>query len=198
MVATGSRTRSDYKALTRQRLADAAVAEFEAVGYARCRIDDVARRAGTSRATFYAHFDSKVQPLEGMWDVVRRRLTALFRQLARAECRDAAFVEAWLLRTFDFYRDNRRRLMAIHEAIALEPELAEVYFERTSELAALVAPLIRPEHVLSSDGARFRAALLTMQHERFCYFWIIREMPFDGEEAVQNLTQVWLEHVAQP
>jgi AcrR family transcriptional regulator len=194
----GGGVRSEYKALTRQRLTEAAIAEFEETGYARCTIEDVAKRAGTSRATFYVHFSSKVELVEGLWDVVRRSLIQLYRELARLEVRDSPAIEAWMLRTFAFYAENRQRLLAIHEAIALETDLAEVYFARTNEVVDLVAPLIREDHVITDESARFRAALLTMQHERFCFFWILRQMPFDRDEAVRTLTQVWFEHLGHP
>lgn len=187
--------RDEYKALTRQRLTEAAMAEFEQRGYAQCKIEDVARRAGTSRATFYTHFSNKVELVEGMWDVVRRNLISLYRELIRMDVRDAPALETWLQKTFDFYSENRLRLLAIHEAIATEAALAEVYFERMSEVVDMVAPLIREDHVITDESARFRAALLTMQHERLCFFWILRRMPFDHDEAVRTLGQVWFEHV---
>lgn len=80
--------------MTRDRLAAAAIAEFEERGYAQCKIEDVARRAGVSRATFYVHFASKVEVAEGLWEVVRRRLVGLYRELARTEVRDQAAVDA--------------------------------------------------------------------------------------------------------
>lgn len=190
--------RSEYRAMTRQRLTEAAFAEFEAAGYAQCTIEDVVKRAGTSRATFYVHFSSKVELVEGMWDMVRRTLIQLYRELARTEVRDQAMIADWLQRTFDFYAENRQRLLAIHEAIALENDLAEVYFERTGEVVDLVAPLIREDHVITDESARFRAALLTMQHERFCFFWILRGMPFDRDEAIRTLSEIWFQHVGHP
>ncbi|MGD9958309.1 TetR/AcrR family transcriptional regulator [Nocardioides sp.] len=187
--------RSEYKALTRQRLTDAALREFEDRGYSQCTVDDVARRAGTSRATFYVHFSGKAELAEGMWDVIRHKLMRLYRDLARAPVRDRSMIEAWLERTFAFYAENRQRLIAIHEAIALEPLLAEVYFERTEEVADFIAPLIEDARGVTAETARFRAALLTIQHERFCYFWILRGMPFDHAQAVCGLAEIWCDQI---
>ncbi|MGY1806183.1 TetR/AcrR family transcriptional regulator [Blastococcus sp. SYSU D00669] len=187
--------RDEYKALTRQRLVDAAFEEFADKGYAQCTVEDIARRAGTSRATFYAHFAGKLELADGMWEVTRRPLVALYRDLARTEVRDAAALEAWLRRTFAWYEGNRARLTAIHEAITLEDEMSEAYLERVSEVAALVAPLVREEHINTERSAWHRAALLTLQHERFCFFWILRRMPFDPDEAVHALVDVWVEAV---
>jgi AcrR family transcriptional regulator len=189
--------RDEYKALTRQRLVDAAFAEFEDKGYAQCTVEDIARRAGTSRATFYAHFTGKAELVDGMWEVTRRPLVALYRELAAMEVRDAAALEGWLRRTFAFYEAHRARLRAIQEAITLEDEISEAYLERVSEVAQLVAPLIREEHISTERSAWHRAALLTLQHERFCFFWILRRMPFDPDEAVHALVDIWVEAIGR-
>lgn len=185
--------RDEYKALTRKRLTEAAVEEFEEKGYAAATIEDISRRAGTSRATFYTHFGNKAELVEGLWDVVRRSLIQLYRDLNRATTRDRAYIEAWLIRSFAFYEDNRQRLLAIHEGIALEAELAEAYLDRTREVVELLAPLVEERLQITAGSARFRASLLTIQHERFCFFWILREMPFDRDEAIQTFTALWFE-----
>ncbi|MGV9861769.1 TetR/AcrR family transcriptional regulator [Rhodococcus koreensis] len=187
--------RSEYKALTRKRLAEAALAEFEERGYASCTIEDIARRAGTSRATFYVHFDGKVELIEGAWDLVRRDLVVLYREFVRAEIRDRLFIESWLGRTFAFYEKNRLRLLAIHEAITLEKELAEVYYERTNELADFIVPLLRERAELTEEEARCQAALLTIQHERFCFLWILRGLPFDRDAVIPTLGRQWYEQL---
>lgn len=187
--------RDEYKTMTRERLVRAAIEEFERVGYAACTVEDVARRAGTSRATFYTHFTGKIELVEGMWDSTRLTLLGLYRELARTPVRDRAMLRDWIRRSFAYYSDNRARILAIQEAITLEPELAQVYMERVEQVLDLVAPLIT-EHLGSTDSAaRFRAALLTMQHERFCFFWILRGMHFDEQEALDTVTEVWFEHV---
>jgi AcrR family transcriptional regulator len=187
--------RQEYKTRTRQRLTEAAIVEFEERGYGACTIEDVARRAGTSRATFYVHFSGKAELAEGLWDLTRRTLIALYRELGRYPVRDLATIESWLVSTFDFYAENRQRLVAIHEAIVLEPTLAEVYYDRTGDVADLVAPLIAEARPEAAASARFKASLLTIQHERFCYFWLLRGMPFDREEAIHGLAEVWFEQL---
>jgi AcrR family transcriptional regulator len=44
---------------TRRRLYEAALAHFHHDGVANCRIDDIARSAGVSRASFYFHYPTK-------------------------------------------------------------------------------------------------------------------------------------------
>lgn len=187
--------RSQYKAQTRQRLAEAAIAEFEERGYVQCKIEDIAKRAGTSRATFYVHFAGKAELVENMWDVVRRSLLVLYRDLVRAEVRTLPELTSWLDRTYAFYEENRQRLLAIHEAIAVEESLALAYGERVTELARMVAPLVRPELGDEDDVALGRAALLTVQHERFCFLWILRGMPAGKDEAIRAMAELWFEQI---
>lgn len=53
-------TRRDLqRAATRERIYEAAVAEFRQVGFANAQVDRIARAAGVVRGTFYFHFPSK-------------------------------------------------------------------------------------------------------------------------------------------
>jgi len=51
--------RSDRSALTRQRLAAAALKLFEANGYERTTVEDIAAACGVSHMTFFRHFPKK-------------------------------------------------------------------------------------------------------------------------------------------
>src|SRR5205809_5004439 len=53
--------REAQKQLTRSRLVDAAVDAFRTQGYAATTVEDIAATAGVTRATFYLHFDGKLE-----------------------------------------------------------------------------------------------------------------------------------------
>jgi AcrR family transcriptional regulator len=53
------RRRDQQREETRNRLFDAAIAEFRRVGFANAQIDDIVRVAGVARGTFYFHFPTK-------------------------------------------------------------------------------------------------------------------------------------------
>lgn len=53
-VRTGPRERQ--RAATRERLYEAALAEFRSKGFERASVSEIARAAGVSRPSFYAHF----------------------------------------------------------------------------------------------------------------------------------------------
>lgn len=192
---SGENRRVEDEALTRQRLVEAAAAEFEEHGYAQSSVERIARRAQVSRATFYTHFAGKAELAEGLWDVARVTLMRLYRELARTPARDTGVFEKWLRKTVAFYRRNRRRLVAVHEAIALENELAEVYFDHTQEIIDILVPLSRPRPGDTEDSARTRVALLSIQHERFCFLAFLRDVPFNEDEAVRFLARTWFEEL---
>jgi AcrR family transcriptional regulator len=187
--------REQYKVLTRQRIVEAAAAEFEEQGYSACTIEDISRRAGTSRATFYTYFGSKAEIVEGLWDVRRRTLLGLYKDLAALPVRDEVTIAAWLGRTFEWWGEHRLLLLAILEAVNIEPMLSEAYVERITQVSEMVAPLVSTRHHLTPESAMMRALLLTIQHERFCYFWLLRKVPLDHDEAMHTMTELWVEQL---
>ncbi len=56
-VSTGPRARQ--RAATRERLYAAALAEFRREGFGRASVSEIARAAGVSRPSFYAHFPTR-------------------------------------------------------------------------------------------------------------------------------------------
>src|ERR1700744_4046629 len=58
-VAGAGTLREQQRAFTRGKLMEAGQQEFAANGYLDTRVEDIARLAGASRATFYLHFKSK-------------------------------------------------------------------------------------------------------------------------------------------
>src|SRR5918995_6729413 len=66
---------------TRQRILDAALAEFAAKGLAGARVDEIAARAGANKRMLYAHFGNKedlwLTVLEGAYTAKRAEERAL-------------------------------------------------------------------------------------------------------------------------
>lgn len=50
--------REQQRSVTRERIFDAAIAEFRRVGFERARVAEIARTADVSRPSIYAHFPS--------------------------------------------------------------------------------------------------------------------------------------------
>lgn len=104
--------RSARSEASRQRILDAAAACFVDFGYARTRLDDVARRAGVSRALVYNHFGGKEALLERVRDrALTGWRTAVAPEIERAP--DASGQLRAMLRHTLMYARSRPLLQAI-------------------------------------------------------------------------------------
>lgn len=92
---------------TKQRLLDAAIAEFAERGFAGARIDRIAETAGANKALIYAYFGNKEQ-------LFRAALGAVIERVVENVPIDAADLPGYAARRFDWQRANpdTRRLMA--------------------------------------------------------------------------------------
>ena len=133
----------------------AALAEFARAGYARARLEDIARRAGVSKATLYLYFDSK---------------QTLFQALAQSATREWLHTENAAAGFFpDTAEKQLRRFLRESWAALCRPELLQmlrlVHADTARELSRWFVDTIvqqlrtRLQRVLESGRARgeFRA-----------------------------------------
>jgi hypothetical protein len=80
----------------------------------------------------------------------------------------------------------------MNQAVAIEPEVAEVRLANIRETIAVMAQSIQRWSGGDEEDARVRAALLLAQVDRFFDLWVIRGLEFDRERALATLTDQWL------
>lgn len=141
---------SPRAAATRQRILDAAMAEFAAKGLAGARVDEIAARAGANKRMLYAYFGAK----EDLWLTVLEAAYAAKRQ--EEEQLDVAHLppaEA-MARLVAF---NLRYTARHPEFVALlnqENVHAAAHLRRSSNVPALYSPLTtRLREVLARGAA---------------------------------------------
>jgi AcrR family transcriptional regulator len=152
---------------TKQRLFDAAVAEFARHGIAGARIDRIARRAGANKQLIYAYFGSKQE----LFDQVVTDQVARFLHDVQLDPGD---IPAFAGATFDFFTDNPTivRLGAWH---SLEPSQADkpiaaikrsidqrVRALRRAQATGAIDATIPPEQLLVMIYALARAWVATV------------------------------------
>jgi AcrR family transcriptional regulator len=185
---------------------DAAQAVFGEHGFARTRIDDVARLAGVSKGTVYLYFDSK---------------EALFREMVRAKvvvevaegeelvrthqgtCRELLVV---LIRRM-YERLRREPMMRIARVVQGElagvPELARFYFEEVILRARrMIAQVLERgvgsgEFRPSSHGFAVRglSSLLVHTAQVQCFFHDFDPDALSDDEALEGLIDLYLHGV---
>jgi AcrR family transcriptional regulator len=193
-----------------EEILDAALATFCESGFARAKIEEVARLAGVSKGTVYCYFDSK----EALFrEMVRGKVVA---SLAEAE----EFVRSYegsarsllveLIRRM-YFRMRREQMMQLARVVQGElphfPELARFYFDEVILRARRLVAQVLERGVLSgefrpgADGfaARGLSSLLVHTAQVQCFFQRFDPQALTEEQAVEGLVDLYLHGVlAQP
>jgi AcrR family transcriptional regulator len=174
--------REQQKQFTRDRLLAASFEVFSEDGYAAARVEDVAARAGASRATFYLHFKGKAEIVDAMMDAVEPLEDAIWSQLGEIPRRRRADVRRWLGELTRLWETHRAYFQVLAQAVAIEPEVAARHAESRRRRTKLVA--------LRSET---RALLLVVQLEQFCQLWLDCDASVDWDRALDEIAAVWAE-----
>jgi AcrR family transcriptional regulator len=149
-AAPAVRTLTARGEATRQRILDAALAEFAACGLAGARVDEIAARAGANKQLIYAHFGSK----EGLWLTVLERAYEAKRDEERA-LDVAALTPAEGMA--ELVRFNLRYAAAHPEFVGLlnqENVHRAAHLRRSERVRALYSPLLDLVRGLLARGER--------------------------------------------
>lgn len=137
-MADGDLALSPRAAATRQRILDAALAEFADKGLAGARVDEIAARAGINKRMLYAHFGAK----EALWLAVLEAAYAAKRAAEREVAVDALPPAEAMARLVAF---NLRYTAAHPEFVALlnqENVHRAEHLRRSAQVPALYLPIL--------------------------------------------------------
>jgi AcrR family transcriptional regulator len=189
-----------------EEILDAALEVFGQSGFARAKIDDVARLAGVSKGTVYLYFDSK---------------EALFREMVRAKVVACLTEGEALLRTHGgsarallveliqgtYRRMRREEMMRIARVVQGElphfPELARFYFDEVILRARRLVQQVLERGTASGEfrpslngfAARGLSSLLVHTAQVQCFFHPYDPQALTDEQAVEGLIDMYLHGV---
>jgi AcrR family transcriptional regulator len=184
--------RDDQRDSTRQRLVRAAQELFAEHGYS-ATLEEIALRAGASRATFYLHFTTKADLLV---EIASDHHDGIITQYARLDealhVRSRPAVRAWLSDTLAMMEGVKLLYHAFDQAAATDPKVRAAVRE-SLELRPDAMPKYLAEWPTSEQGgARLRIELLVLQLERFYLRWAVTDtLAADRDQAVDVLTDMW-------
>ncbi|WP_084729274.1 TetR/AcrR family transcriptional regulator [Streptacidiphilus neutrinimicus] len=181
--------RSEYRELTRKRLLEAVREVLEETDYAAATVDEIVRRAGASRATFYVHFRSKAEAAAALLERVTPSDRGLYATLPKA-LRSKAGLRRWLELSLGWYQEHARLLAALNEAMAVEGAVAE---RRSAAVERMVEAL--PEYLARCEDparARVRLQLLLRQFHQVAMDTVVQPawQP-DRDVLLDEMTAVW-------
>lgn len=183
-----SELRQAQQAQTRHRLVAAAHQCFSDRGLAKTTIDDIVKRAGTSRATFYLHFQGKPQVLAASWDEIELpRVNRLFVDHDAGADFSYGATRVWIERLLTFWEANPTMALNANQIMASDDELlrwgASNVLAVAQHMPNLVARL--------GANAQSWIVLRVTQLERLMYFWVTGNVPLSREELLEALSREW-------
>jgi AcrR family transcriptional regulator len=180
-TVTGS-LREAQKALTRQRIVEAARVVFEQQGYAGASIGLITGEAAINRATFYLHFPDKAAVFREVVALDRMHTDEYWRELNTAlvlGTRQA--VASWVLRMTQWSRDNALLMPSKHEAMASDPEFAKEFQPRYDRLAVEIDDYLSHLPEDQREDQKIRVQMLVVMTDQMFFHAIVQGV-WDGPE----------------
>jgi AcrR family transcriptional regulator len=196
--------REAQKASTFEVLLRAAEELFVERGYAATTIEQIASRAGASRATFYLHFEGKWQAAAAL---AERRLMPetieYYKRLDALGIPDRTQLRAWLDDALGFYERHRQEVITYRQAVGVEPQLAALQPESLGRCADAMSGYLERWGEERRDEARLRLGLLIIQLTHFVTDWLSGYWTADRQVVLDVLLDLWtaglgLHHVPLP
>ncbi len=167
--------REQNKIITRGRILDAAKELFAAHGVAGTTIDDLARRSGVSRATFFNYFQSKDAVLAALWSDQMDDLTALIDDLLARPMPTRARVRALgrgIVHATERHPGYLRVVTAELERDLATPEISGARTERFhAQLLRLVQAGIAQREVRVDYEPAFLAQMIAAVYVSVLRYW---------------------------
>ncbi|HEX9039808.1 MAG TPA: TetR/AcrR family transcriptional regulator [Trebonia sp.] len=180
------------KPTARDRLAQAAIGLFNERGYEQTTVDDIAERAGLSRATFFRHYRSKEDVIfpdhDRLLGQVRDRLRSSSHSTALAAVSDA--VRLVLLHYLD-EGDLARRRYALTSTVPALRDREIVSVARYQRLfREFITAWMAGRAEYTALQAELMAAAVVSAHNHVLRRWLRGESPDPVREVDQALNQV--------
>jgi AcrR family transcriptional regulator len=184
--------REEQKQRTRDRLLDAAFEVFREVGFRAATVDEIMRRAGANRATFYLHFTDKIDIAAGLG---RRSATVVaerFRLLDNLIAPTRKDVLAWLVADLAERKKDKVLNHVVQEASTFDPRFGQEYvdyFGRVVERVMINTVARWPEDL--RPLARSKIICLLIMMDRVEFFLLGHEVDFGVHSPLEAVADIF-------
>jgi len=181
--------RDRQKAQTREHLLDVAAGLFADKGFNETTIEDIARAAGSSRATVYSYFSTKDDILRTLAIEMWETTEDTYRAFAELPEWSVDAIRGWLEDVTAAWDRTIVRIRVVVESLSRDLHDDYLRYHR-SFVRTLTAD---KEHWsrFSAAEAEVRALLLISQMETFFGTWYIRGWKMDRATVLDTLADVW-------
>ena len=193
--------RQQQAAFTRERLLEAGRQVFSVSGYPSATVDEIARVAGASRATFYLHFKGGKRELAAaLLDESVPRARRRFRELDALLDEDGPLLRkqlyGWLAERLDALADSTNGSLALLQAALLEPGLEAHLLRICETLVDSLDGYLENVPAPVRTGARTRALLMEITTQRTLALASTSRLPADNNSVLETLADMWFETVS--
>ena len=202
MASSRISLRVQQRTFTRERLLGAAKEVFAERGYVDATVEDIAARAGASRATFYLHFRSKTELTLALIEEAERLGVERYRVLdellsgppdqARAELR------AWLAGWLGPWREDAGSNAAVWQAASSEPDIERRLIALSQAFISALERTFDQWPAERRAEVRERALMVEMMTQRLFYLAAHSEFPSTDDTLLDFLTDLWWSHFVSP
>ncbi len=184
--------REEQKHLTRGRLLDAAVTVFTENSVIDATMEDIARVAGVTRVTVYAHFPGKGEIIRALEGRVYDLMGEVFADLAATPRWTRTTIRDWLQNAAARWQAMApifRAVAAAASTAALDTSTSRDRYLGAHEryVAVLTAQPERWRNV-SAAQARDRALMVVLQTGALFTAWLVAGLPMASEDPLDLLT----------
>jgi AcrR family transcriptional regulator len=195
----GRTLRDVQRETTRARLVDAAQESFVTTSYTATTIDEIVRRAGVTRATFYLHFGSKSNIVPELSRRLKLLSAGLDEHLGIAiRAGDRVSIRAWLAAAFQFWDEIRPLAVAIEEAASIEPQVRDLRQADFDDHVRIIAVGLEESSVPAGPTAYTRATLAYSQFQSLFYRWTRVGWDAHRAETLDIVSEMWLAAFRDP
>jgi AcrR family transcriptional regulator len=195
-----SSLREAQKQLTRDMIVERALTLFTEKGYVATTIDDIAAAAGTTRATFYAYYPSRVDLMRDFMarvNAVLDRADGPDRTTTAAELVDVVRegelpgILAWLESRAALWPVFRPYLDVLDEAAAVDREVRALAREWHEEVISDIVRGMQLAGRFSEETRHIRGTLAFTQLDYVATLWTRRKLEPNREHALEVLADSW-------
>jgi AcrR family transcriptional regulator len=184
--------REEQKKLTRNRLLDAAVVVFAEKAFVDTTMEDIARAAGVSRVTVYAHFPGKGDIMQALAQRVYDTMDGVYSGLAEIPRWTRAAIRNWLDDAVEQWREMAPTLRVVHVGGPMSGahdfmKSRNRYVEEHERYAAALIADAERWRGVSPSQAHQRAVMAVLQSESFLTTWIAADLPLATDDPLDLL-----------
>lgn len=170
---------------------------FADKGYLDTRVDDIARQAGASRATFYLHFKSKSELMMAQVDDLTPFAVETYHVLDKMLQDDGpqlpGRLRGWLAQWLDLWTSGADLNRAMLQATMLESDVERHHLRLSEALVDGLEQYLEQIPEARRAAARNRVLILEMMTQRIFAVASHSMLPVPGERLLDILTAMWLE-----